>query len=153
MRVRETAGVAFETEIQARFRDINLGGHVDNVEAIRIIDEARILFLRFAEEAVLAEAPAGIAELMGSQRVDYHAEMRFVPFQPFHLRLWISRFGRSSFDVVTELRVLPGHDPALVARTSMVMWDHASGASWPLSDAVRARLEDHLAPPVALREG
>ena len=31
----------FECEIQARLRDINLGGHVDNVEAIRILDEAR----------------------------------------------------------------------------------------------------------------
>ena len=41
--------LVFDCEIQTRFRDVNLGGHVDNVEAIRIIDEARILFFRFAE--------------------------------------------------------------------------------------------------------
>ena len=31
----------YECEIQARLRDVNLGGHVDNVEAMRIVDEAR----------------------------------------------------------------------------------------------------------------
>ena len=31
----------FTTEIQARYRDINLAGHVDNVEAVRVLDEAR----------------------------------------------------------------------------------------------------------------
>ena len=35
-------GKVFECEIQARLRDINLGGHVDNVEAIRVLDEAQI---------------------------------------------------------------------------------------------------------------
>lgn len=143
--------MAFDCEIHPRFRDINLGGHVDNVEAIRIIDEARILFLRFAPDAVLAAVPDGIAELMGAQRVDYHAEMRFVPFQPFHLRLWISRIGRSSFSVSTELRVAPDHAPALVAQTAMVLWDHAAGAAWPIADDVRAALEGHLDDPIELR--
>ena len=102
-------------------------------------------------DAVLAPVPAGIAELMGAQRVDYHAEMRFVPFQPFHLRLWISRIGRSSFSVSTELRVAPDHAPALVAQTAMVLWDHGSGAAWPITDAVRATLTAHLADPIELR--
>lgn len=83
------AGEVFECEIQARLRDVNLGGHVDNVEAMRIIDEARVLFLRFAElgaldgvqgagiegagiegAGLLEPVPAGVVELMGSQRVD-----------------------------------------------------------------------------------
>ena len=41
-------GQTFTTEIQARYRDINLAGHVDNVEAVRVLDEARYEFLRFA---------------------------------------------------------------------------------------------------------
>lgn len=148
----------FECEIQPRMRDVNLGGHVDNVEAIRIIDEARILFLRFAPglssssgTGLLAGTPDGVVELMGSQRVDYHAEMRFAPFQPFRLRLWVSRVGRSSFAVSTELHVEGSDAPALVADSALVLWDHRVGTSWPLDDAVRADLEAHLAPPVALR--
>ena len=34
-------GAVFECEVPARLRDINLAGHVDNVEAMRVLDEAR----------------------------------------------------------------------------------------------------------------
>ncbi|WP_183096099.1 acyl-CoA thioesterase, partial [Nocardioides stalactiti] len=134
-------GEAFESEIQARLRDINLGGHVDNVEAIRVLDEARIQFLSYAplpaiagdRPGLLRAVPVGITNLVGAQRVDYHAEMRFVPFQPFVVRLWVSHVGGSSFTVASELRVAPGQAPAVVAETTMVMWDPAAGTAWRLS--------------------
>lgn len=149
----------FDCEIQARYRDVNLGGHVDNVEAIRVIDEARIQFLRFARlpaedgtaPGVLAELPSGVVELVGSQRVDYHAEMRFAPFQPFLVRIWVSRIGGSSFSVATEVRVEPGRAPALVAETALVLWDHNTQASWPIADDVRRSLQRYLGEPVTLR--
>lgn len=146
------AGEVFDCEIQARLRDINLGGHVDNVEAVRIIDEARIMFLRYAHGGVLSAVPAGVSELMGAQRVDYHAEMRFTPFRPFLVRLWVSHVGRSSFSVCTEMRVAPDHAPALVADSTLVLWEQAAAASWPVTDEVRDDLERYLGPPVALRE-
>lgn len=152
-------GEVFDCEIQARYRDVNLGGHVDNVEAIRVIDEARIQFLRFSPlssdpevpPGLLADLPSGVVELVGSQRVDYHAEMRFAPFQPFLVRIWVSRIGGSSFTVATEVRVAPGHEPALVAETTLVLWDHNRQASWPHSDDVRRSLERYLGDPVGLR--
>jgi acyl-CoA thioester hydrolase len=149
----------FECEIQVRLRDVNLGGHVDSVEAIRVVDEARLLFLRYADldvpgprDGVLAAIPDDVSELVGSQRVDYHSEMRFVPFQPFLMRLWVAHIGRSSFTVATELRVAADHPPALVAETTVVCWDHAAQASWPIDDAVRAGLERYAGPPAALRD-
>ncbi len=152
-------GDVFECEIQARLRDVNLGGHVDNVEAIRILDEARIHFTRYAAlepptgegPGLLGALPGGVVELVGSQRVDYHAEMRFVPFQPFLLRLWVQRVGRSSFTVATQMRVERDHEPAVVAATTVVLWDHATQASWPMSPAVRAGLERYAGTPVTLR--
>ena len=146
----------FECEIQARLRDVNLGGHVDNVEAIRVVDEARILFLRHArlgERAggALRDAPAHVSELVGSQRVDYHAEMRFVAFQPFLVRLWISHVGRSSFSVSSEVRVEAGHPPAVSAETSLVLWDREANAPWPVGAGVRRVLEEYAGEPVTLR--
>jgi len=159
------AGEVFDCEIQARLRDINLGGHVDNVEAVRIIDEARIMFLRYApltssaspgddgsRGGLLAAVPPGVSELMGAQRVDYHAEMRFTPFRPFLVRLWVSHVGRSSFSVCTEMRVAPDHAPALVAESTLVLWEQAAAASWPVTDQVRTDLGRYLGPPVDLRE-
>ncbi|WP_232677411.1 thioesterase family protein [Nocardioides sp. R-C-SC26] len=151
-------GELFDCEIQARFRDINLGGHVDNIEAMRIIDEARIQFFRFAplphqpvRTGLLCDMPSGVAELVGGQRVDYHAEMRFAPFQPFLVRLWVSGIGRTSFSVSTEMRVAPDHEPALIADTTLVFWDAEAQASWEISDQMRAALERYLGPRVALR--
>jgi len=153
-------GEVFECEIQARLRDINLGGHVDNVEAIRVLDEARLQFLRFAplpalggdRPGLLGSAPAGVTDLVGAQRIDYHAEMRFVPFQPFLLRLWVSHVGGSSFTVASEMRVQADHAPALVGETTMVLWDPTAGSSWRLSDEVRRDMRQYAGAPVGLRE-
>lgn len=150
----------YECEIQARLRDVNLGGHVDNVEAIRVLDEARIQLLRFApmpdlsgeRPGLMGRVPDGIPELVGAQRIDYHAEMRWVPFQPFLVRMWVSHVGSSSFSIASELRVVADHPPALVAETSLVLWDHSAAAPWRMSDEVRADLAAYAGPPVELRE-
>lgn len=148
----------FDCEIQTRFRDINVGGHVDNVEAVRVIDEARIQFFMFAPvhgpgsgPGLLHRKPSGVVDLMGAQRVDYHSEMRFVPFKPFLVRLWISRIGRTSFTVATELRVATDHPPALIAESTFVCWDRTNDSSWPINDEVRADLERFSGPSVGLR--
>lgn len=149
----------FDCEIQARLRDMNLGGHVDNVEVLRILDEARLLFLRFTalpggdgRPGLLRDVPAGIAELTGSQRVDYHAEMRFVPFQPFLVRMWVAHIGGSSLTVDYELRVAPDHPPAVSAETGVVLFDTAAQRPWSITGEVRAALESYRGEPVRLRE-
>ena len=151
-------GDVFECEIQARLRDVNLGGHVDNVEAIRVVDEARLLFFRFARlpgddasTGLLREVPSGVVELVGSQRVDYRAEMRFVAYQPFLVRTWVSHLGRSSFSTSHELRVAPDHEPALLAETSLVLWDSRTQSAWPIDDRVRRTLASYAGEPVPLR--
>ena len=152
-------GETFTTEIQARFRDINLAGHVDNVEAVRVLDEARYEFLRFARlegqpdgaTGLLHGVDEGVSELVGSQTIEYHSEMRFVPYQPFLASLWVSRIGRSSFTVSAELRVEADGGPAAVWECVNVLWDHRAQSAWTISDAVRADLEHYLGDPVGFR--
>lgn len=149
------AGQVFDCEIQARFRDLNAGWHVDSAEAIRIIDEARIQLLMYApifgDAPLLRSKPAGVVDLMGSQRVDYHAEMRFAPYAPFLLRLWICHVGRTSFTIATELRTAADHPPALIAESTMVFFEKDAQAAWPMSDDVRRDLEAFSGPRVGLR--
>ena len=153
-------GAVFECEIPARLRDINLAGHVDNVEAMRVLDEARQMFLRFsalpdagAEDraGLFRDVPSGVSELVAAQRVEYHAEMRYVPFQPFLVRMWVGHISRSSFTVCSELRVAADRPPAIVAESTQVMWDHTEAAAWPFTDRVRAALDHYLGEPVTLR--
>ncbi len=151
--------LVFDTEIHPRFRDLNMGNHIDSVEAIRVIDEARIQFLRFAPLApnpdgvvgLLGTLPSGVGELVAAQRVDYHAEMRFAAFRGFDARLWVSRVGGSSFDVSTELHAVPDAPPSLIAVTTVALWDHNAQRSWAMSEEFRAVLTAFLAPPVPLR--
>ncbi|NYE35450.1 acyl-CoA thioester hydrolase [Nocardioides cavernae] len=152
-------GETFTTRIQARYRDINLAGHVDNVEAVRVLDEARYEFLRFAplpglppgESGLLHAVDDGVSELVASQAIEYHAEMRFVPYQPFLATLWVTRIGSTSFDVGAEVRVDPDGAPAVAWTCVNVLWDHGAQAAWQLSDAVRSDLERYLGDPVAFR--
>lgn len=154
-------GAVFECEIPARLRDINLAGHVDNVEAMRVLDEARQMFLRFSvlpdaepgddRPGLFRDVPEGVSELVASQRVEYHAEMRFVPFQPFLVRMWVGHLSRSSFTICFELRVAADHPPAIVAESAQVMWDHAEASAWRFTDRVRTRLDAYLGEPVTLR--
>lgn len=153
--MRET----FTTEIQARYRDINLAGHVDNVEAVRVLDEARHEFFRFAplsglpagRTGLLHGLDDGVSELVASQCIEYHAEMRFVPYQPFLATLWITRIGSSSFTVGAEMRVESGGAPAVAWECVNVLWDHRALASWRISDTVRADMERYLGEPVTMR--
>ena len=153
-----TVGQVFDCEIQARLRDMNVGAHVDNVEALRILDEARLLFFRHAplsddgRRGLFREVPPNTVELVASQRVDYRAEMRFAAYQPFLVRIWVSHVGRASVSISSELRIAPDHAPAIVAETSMVFWDNDAETLWTISDEVRATLAGYAGEPVALRE-
>lgn len=151
-------GRFFEAEVQPRFRDINLGGHVDNVEALRVLDEARLLFLRFAplgddheRPGLFRDLPAGVTDLAASQRIEYHTEMRFQPFQPFQVRMWVAHIGTSSFTVDYELYVASDHPPAVVGETTLVLFDTAAGRPWAISDEVAALFTAFRRSPVVLR--
>lgn len=139
-------------EIQARMRDINAGGHVDNVEAIRVIDEARLRFLLRADGGVLRRLPAGVTNLVASQRVDFRSEMRFAGFQNFEVIQWVGHIGTSSFTVQSELRLPGGSGAAVVAESAVVLFDPATQRSWPITDEVRADLSVYVGAPVALRD-
>ena len=67
------------------------------------------------------------------------------------LRAWVTRVGRSSFTVASQLRVAEDHAPAIVAETSCVLWDHRTNASWAMTDEVRATLTRYAGEPVGLR--
>lgn len=152
-------GETFTTEIQARYRDINLAGHVDNVEAMRVLDEARLEFYLFAPlpglpegvTGLLALADDGVTDLVATQTVTYRSEMRFTPYQQFRARLWVSRIGGSSFTISGELRVADGGEPAVVWECVSVLWDHNAQKPWRINDAVRDQLERYLGDPVAVR--
>ncbi|TIC81735.1 thioesterase family protein [Nocardioides sp. GY 10127] len=150
----------FECEIAARVRDVNLEGHADNVELVRVLDEARFRFLRFAPlvsadgvpfTGVMAAAPGHVTELVAAHHVEYRAEVPLDPNRPYLVSLRVSRVGGSSLDVGLELRLAPDADPCVLAETTVVLLDTTTGRPWAMDDDLRAVLSAYAGTPVPLR--
>ena len=149
--IRQTApmGQTFTTEIQARYRDINLAGHVDNVEAVRVLDEARYEFLRSptcrdcprVRPGCSTGSTPGCPSSSPRRRSSTTPRCGSCPTSRSSPRSGSRRIGRSSFTVAAELRVEAGGGPAAVWECVNVLWDHTAQSAWPISDAVRADLE------------
>lgn len=148
-----------QVEIQGRYRDVNTALHVDNVEVLRVVDEARYHFLGVERgDSDLAgilfpAAPAGIVTLVAGHRIEYRTE--FTPGRaPYRLRMWVGHIGTTSFTVEAELRGPVTSDdapPDAIAESTVVMWEPAANAAWTINDEIRAALAEHLDEPVPLR--
>jgi len=76
------------------------------------------------------------------QTVEWFAPARFNDV--IEIRAWVSRFGRSSFDMRFELRIAGEDDPIVVADTVYVhvIGENGVWKSAPLPERERALLED-----------
>ena len=146
----------FETEFQMRLRDLNTAAHVDNLEIMRVADEARVLFLGGVEGTggggfgLLANMPSDIALLAAAQHAEFRAEIVWERGANYRVCCWIGHVGSSSFTVETEIYTA-ADEPDAVTEATMVLVDQATKRPWIINDTVRAALEEHLDEPLELR--
>ncbi len=152
--------LTYDFEIQTRLRDLNIGDHIDSVECIRLIDEARQRFFSYANlpgrpegGGLFAGSPEGAGYLVVGQKAEYLSELHVDPFRSLLVRLWVSRIGTSSFEVSAELRVdgATSSDPAVRAIISAVMIDREQRGPRPIDPELRDLLGQYLAEPVPMR--
>ncbi len=127
-----------EYPCHVRFSDVDVYGHVNNVKYFEYYQEARLAFL-----SSLGRGPRDFREGLVVARldVDYKRPILFRP-EPYRVETWVTRIGRSSFDLACEIR-----DADLLlsrARAVMVAFDLDTQRSRPLSDPERQRLEGVL---------
>ncbi len=147
----------FSWDFQVRFMDLNASGHLDNLQILRAVDEARHRLLGVREpggpqviDGILAFAPPAVTMLLAAHRVEYRRELWYAA-EPLALTLWVCRLGSSSFDVATEVRQRPDGPVAAVAVTTVVLVDADVGRPWPMSELVGAALAAYLDAPPGLR--
>lgn len=157
--------------VQLRWSDMDAYAHVNNVEMLRLLEEARIeVFWRHPEAAdgvtpdggrptaVLDAGPGALTStLVARQEIQY---LRPLPYRraPVVIELWIGHLGGASLDVCYEVRDAPtttaGSVAFAVATTTIVLVDSATGAPRRLTPAERAVWQPHVeAPPVIRRRG
>ncbi|MGO1193210.1 MAG: acyl-CoA thioesterase [Nesterenkonia sp.] len=126
---------AFHCELQLRWSDQDLLGHVNNARTVTLAEEARVR----ADTAWFGDAAKVGSRVVRTQRIDFDAPIHYGP--PVQAAVWVSRIGRTSFTLIHDLWQ-QGHRCALIEAV-MVDVDAQTGRPVPISDEDRSLLEAH----------
>ena len=132
--IRPVSEFPFLWRERVRFRDCDAMGHVNNAVFSTYLEQARIGVLGGLAEFILARV-----------EIDFRSELR--AGEEVEIRSRCGRIGRKSFDLEHELRA----DGRVVAeaKSVLVAYDYATGASVPLSHELKARLRSAQAASAA----
>lgn len=127
----DTEAGAFD--LQVRFSDVDVYGHVNNVKYFEFFQEARIDFMSTLWADAPEDAPR-VPMVLARVDVDYRVPVLF-RLEPYRVASWISQVGTSSFVVEGEIR--DGGTVLAKARTVMVTFDPETQCAAPAPAAYR----------------
>ncbi|MBI9115065.1 acyl-CoA thioesterase [Sanguibacter suaedae] len=156
--------------VRLRWSDLDAYGHVNNVEVLRLLEEARISAFWAhpeAEEvdawptAVLESGPAATSHtLVARQEIEYLRPLAYTR-APVRVEMWLGRVAGASLDVCYEIhgdvpgtpRTGPtlGEQPFVRASTTIVVTDAASGRPRRITAQERLAWQPYVEPPVVFR--
>jgi acyl-CoA thioester hydrolase len=153
-----------QVPVTLRWADLDAYGHVNNVEVLRLLEEARIAAFwshgpDSADTAVLDSGPdAATHTFVVSTEVEYLLPIGYHR-DPVVVELWIGHLGGASIDVCYRIMAPADHrggasdEPVahVQARTTIVVVDAATGRPRRLSDLERAAWQPYLEPPIEFR--
>jgi acyl-CoA thioester hydrolase len=128
--------------VALRWADMDVYGHVNNTEFLRLLEQARV------EGLPLVRDPATTGFLVVRHEIEY---LRPVGYRRdgVHVRMWCTGTGGAGFDLGYEIL----DDGAVAARagSTLAAVDFRTSRPRRLTDAERALLADIAGPPVAFR--
>ena len=144
-----------EVLVPLRWADMDAYGHVNNVEFLRLLEQARVQVLpmwfpqgsRLFEQGIVA----------ARHEIEYLVPLDYRP-EPVVVESWITRIGGASFDLGYVVR--DGSDPAgaggepvhyVLAETTIALYDLAAGVTRRMTPGEREGLAAHLGGPVPFR--
>ena len=137
-------------DVPLRWSDMDAYGHVNNVQFLRLLEDARVIGFEdwFGQDrSVLSE---GI--LVARHEIEYLAPLLFrVP--PIVVEMWPTRIGGAGFDLAYEVRDGHGPDDTVYARaeTTLVLYDFATSTPRRMDPSLRGMLSAHAGEPVPFR--
>ena len=157
-----------EVPVQLRWSDMDAYQHVNNVEMLRLLEEARIEAFwshpiaadgsRAASEwptAVIDAGPgAELSTLVAHQEIEYLRPLGYRR-TPVVVEIWLGYLGGASLDVCYEVRDAGPAGPERVtyarAVTTLVLVDAATGSPRRIDAEQRAAWEPYVGEPVTIR--
>ncbi|WP_188235634.1 acyl-CoA thioesterase [Sphingopyxis sp. LK2115] len=124
-------------ELQTRFQDMDINGHLNNVAFAALFESGRVLLNR--QVRPLGERPANERTMVAAVEINYLAEGHFP--DPVEIATGIGRIGTSSWTIVQAMfqngRCIATCDTVVVCRTD--------GQAKPLRAAMVAELQATMA--------
>jgi acyl-CoA thioester hydrolase len=127
-------------QVQVRWSDMDVYGHVNNARILTLYEEARVaLMFDLARREGVESFEAGV--VIARHEVDYLRPVDYA--DPVRIELWVEELRPSRFTIGYEL--FDADTVASRARTVCVPFDLAAGRPRRLSDAERDFLQPWLA--------
>ncbi|MGY1813074.1 acyl-CoA thioesterase [Blastococcus sp. SYSU D00820] len=124
-----------EHEVQLRWSDPDMLGHVNHARALALIEDARL--------AMADGAPAGSGIVLARLEADYLRQLYYRVHERLCVRSTVTRLGTRSVTVRQEL--VQDDQVAIRASVVLVSFDFAADASVPLTEGQRAHWSRYLA--------
>lgn len=136
---------ATPVNIQLRWSDQDVNGHLNNVRILTLIEEARVR----ATQQWTATTPgsSGLKRLVRAMNTNFEKEVHYG--KDTTVWVWISRIGNSSF--VFGHLLTQDDEPCVYAEATMVVVDPKTGKPKPHDSAARRALEMHAGPAYSAR--
>lgn len=139
-------------DIPVRWSDMDALGHVNNVQFLRLLEEARVLGM--AEWFTgMKTGPDGRPPLLVARaEIDYLRQLHWRA-EPVVVAIWVSNMAGASFDTSYEVRA--GRDPDsevyAVAETTQVVFDMETQRPVRIAPEHREVLQRYAGEPVHMK--
>lgn len=135
--------------VPLRWSDMDAYGHVNNVQFLRLLEDARIH--AFSEWFGRRRSILGEGIIVARHEIEYRAPLVF-RIEPIEIAMWVTRLTGASYDIGYEVRD-GGSDSTTyaLAETALVGYDFEAARPRRLDEADREALSDFLGPEVAFR--
>lgn len=138
-------------QVPLRWSDMDAYGHVNNVQFLRLLEDARII--GFADWFGRERSVVGEGIIVARHEIEYHAPLLF-RLEPVRVAMWVTDLGGASYDVGYEVRDgEAGSKTFAIAETTLVGYDFTTERPRRLAAEDTARLRALMGPPVWFRHG
>ena len=138
--------------VPLRWSDMDAYGHVNNVQYLRLLEDARVVGL----DSWAGEGPSMLEGgiVVSWHSIEYRAPLVYRP-APVRVDMWVTRTHGAGFDLGYEVRDPEDVGDAVyaVAETGLVLYDFDAARPRRLDPTDRETLRAHAGDPVPFRWG
>ncbi|WP_404392799.1 acyl-CoA thioesterase [Humibacillus xanthopallidus] len=141
----------YAAHVSLRWSDMDAYAHINNVQFLRLLEDARVIAFRDWFEAGGATDRSLLEEgvLVSRHEIEYRRPLGF-RHEPVEIHLWVSRVGGAGFDVayiVTDPEGVgegPGGTIYAVAETELALYDFRTAMPRRMRPDERASVLEHV---------